>query len=208
MIELGLVEDNYILRNNYEEFFNNEPQFKLVFSVSEVKTLQSLSFTLQPQIILLDLLLPSGNSMTYIHKIKQFFPSSSVIVLSSVIDERISQAVIQNGADGYLLKTSSLQYIKDALLKISEGGIPLSPLIVNHLLYSKNRQTFASVYPNLTKREIELVDLLKTGMSNKMAALSLNVTFFTVNQHLKNIYTKLQINSKNELIALAMKFEV
>jgi len=74
-------------------------------------------------------------------------------------------------------------------------------------LHGKTRQSLPDANPNLTKREIELINLLKTGMSNKMAAISLNVTFFTINQHLKNIYTKLQINSKNELIALAMRFE-
>jgi len=91
MIELGLIEDNYILRNNYEEFFNRDPLFKIVFSVNDLNALQSLSFTIQPQIILLDLLLPSGNSVAYISKIKQFFPSASVVILSSVIDEYISK---------------------------------------------------------------------------------------------------------------------
>lgn len=206
MISLGIFEDNNVLRSNYEDFFTSSDDFELLFSVNDVTSLTRLSQRAQPDILLLDILLPSGNSLDQLHRIRQHFPYSKIIILSSVTDSKISKLAIKNGAHGFLLKTSSLSYIKDALIKADDGGTPLSPLIVNHLLQPEEAKKMTDVYPSLTKREIELIDLLKTGMSNKMAADAMDVTFFTVNQHLKNIYTKLHINSKNELISLALKY--
>ncbi|RZK66812.1 MAG: hypothetical protein EOO85_26340, partial [Pedobacter sp.] len=68
MIELGLIEDNWFIRSNYEDFFRNDPDFKILFSADDINGLQTISNSLQPSIILLDLLLPSGNSMRHIHK--------------------------------------------------------------------------------------------------------------------------------------------
>lgn len=206
MIKLGLIEDNQILRENYEEFFTNDPEFKVVFSVEDLHGIQNISHTFQPEIILLDLLLPSGNSLSSLHKLKQYFPSSNIVILSNIIDIATTNTALRNGASGFLLKSSSLSYIKDSLFKIAEGGIPLSPVIVQHLFNFKKENTLSEDYPSLTKRELELIELLKTGIANKTAALSLKISGFTINQHLKNIYTKLNINSKGELIAMSNRF--
>ncbi|MET3112846.1 DNA-binding NarL/FixJ family response regulator [Pedobacter sp. CG_S7] len=204
MIKLGLIEDDVSLLKNYKEYFSNESIFNIVFAVPDIKQLFKNGFEVSPDIILLDLMLPSGNSLDFIHKIKQYFPKASIIILSAISDQAISQSALQKGAHGFLLKSSSLHFIKDALLKVSEGGMPLSPSIVNHLIHlKKNEQTLIEAYPNLTKKEIEIIYLLKTGMSNKMAAAVLDVTFFTINQHSKSIYKKLNIHSKSELIAIS-----
>jgi DNA-binding NarL/FixJ family response regulator len=207
-IKIGLIEDNNLLRDNYGIFFDTDPLFKTIFSLNDIQELQTVSLSLQPDIILLDIMLPSGNSLNQIHRIKQYFPFTRIVILSAVIDQSMTQNAVQNGVNGFLLKTSSLQFIKDAILQIFEGGFPLSPLTVNHLFELKKKKSLLEAHPNLTKRELELIELLNTGMSNKMAANLLNITFFTVNSHLKNIYTKLNINSKSELIAITTKYQL
>lgn len=206
MINLGLIEDDPLLLKNYIDFFTMEPEFQVSFSLNDVGKLNTLKNSCFADIILLDLILPSGNSLNYLHKITQRFPRSRIIILSGISDQATSQSALQRGANGFLLKSSSLYFIKDALIKTSEGGTPLSPSIANHLIYYTNSQTLFQAYPDLTKREIELIYLLKTGMSNKMAAFELKVTFFTINQHLKNVYKKLKINSRGELIAITNKY--
>ncbi|MFP5082167.1 response regulator [Pedobacter sp. JCM 36344] len=207
LIKLGLVEDDSILLDNYREFFGGDDTFEVVFSIRDLKELSKLKSCDRPDIILLDLMLPSGNSLDQIHVIKQFFPKASIIIFSSVSEPNISRMALYKGANGFLLKSSSLQFIKDALHKAFEGGIPLSPSIVNHLLEVRQvAQSLKEAYPKLTKREVELIYLLKTGMSNKMAASMLKVTFFTINHHAKNIYRKLKIHSKSELIAITTNF--
>jgi len=207
LIKLGLIEDDAMLLSNYKDFFGNEETFEIVFGVGDINELVKLNVEHSPDIILLDVMLPSGNSLDLLHIIKQLFPYTSIIILSSVSEAEVSKAALNKGANGYLLKSSSLQFIKDALHKAFEGGIPLSPSIVNHLFESQTiPYTLKQVYPSLTKREIELIHLLITGMSNKMAAHILKVTFFTVNHHAKNIYKKLKIHSKSELIAITKNF--
>lgn len=202
MIKLGFIEDNATLLDNYKDFFSNESWFEIAFAIHDIKKLGAIGSSCVPDMILLDLMLPSGNSLDFLHIIKQKFPQCIIIILSGVSDQAMTKAALQRGANGFLLKTSSMQFIKDALIKTAEGGTPLSPSIVNHLIQFENRQTLTEAYPDLTKREAELIDLLRTGMSSKMAASSLCITFFTINQHLKSIYKKLHIHSKTELMVI------
>jgi DNA-binding NarL/FixJ family response regulator len=207
LIKLGLVEDSRMLREYFVDFFKRTPEFEVLFSVGDLKELYRVQSTSQPDIILLDIMLPSGNSLKSIGKVKQLFPYAHVVILSAVEDPAASHAALINGAKGFLLKSSSSDFIKDALIKAYEGGTPLSPVIVNHLIDIKNSNThtLADIAPELTKREIDLCNLVVTGMSNKMIASTMNIAFFTVNEHLKHIYKKLNINSKGELISYIMR---
>lgn len=205
-IRIGLIEDNNLLRNNYEDFFSNDPCFELNFALNDLQFLKTLRLSKTVDVVLLDIMLPSGNSLSQLSRIKQYFPFARIVILSSLAEQDITQRAVREGANGFLLKTSSLQFIKDAIIQMFEGGFPLSPLIVNHVLKIRERNTLIESYPDLTKREIELIDILITGVPNKIAASYLNITYFTVNSHLKNIYNKLKINSKNELIALTKQY--
>ena len=205
LIKLGIIEDNLYLRDIYEKFFAICDGFEFVFSVLVWKNLHQGKSLSAPDIILLDLALPSGNSLQFMHKITQLFPYARIVVLSGMDDPVSAQTAIANGARGFLLKSSSMEFIKDALEKTYQGGTPLSPAIVNHLIDLKTQRSAPAQDHGLTKRELDLCDLIITGMSNKMIASTMNIAFFTVNQHLKHIYKKLNINSKSELIAYLMK---
>lgn len=206
-IKIGLIEDNEILRNSYTFFFDSEQLFKTVFAVDDVHDLPQVSLLFQPDVILLEILLPSGNSLTRLCKIRKLFPVARIVILTSVVDELMTQKAVSNGVDGFLLKTSSLQFIKDSITQLLLGGFPVSPVAATHLLNPGLKMTMAERFPSLTKREFELISLLVTGISNQLAADRLNITYFTVNSHLKNIYTKISINSKSELIAMMVKFQ-
>lgn len=202
-IKLGVIEDDDTLRGNFEEFFNQREDFEVIFSDTGIKWSTLNKLTARPVILLLDLFLTSGCSANAINKLKQLFPQCKVIILSASSDEEAILNAINNGADGYLVKTSSMQFIADSLIHALNSGMPLSPVAAFHLFKSKNNKTtFANSF-GLTKKEWELVDLLKIGISNKMAANLLGVTYFTINQHLKSIYKKLNINSKSELVFIA-----
>lgn len=207
MIKIGIVEDNWILRKNYEYYFKNDIDFQVVFCIEDFKMLQRISQVVQPDIILLDILLPSGNSIEQLPRIKHIFPSCSIIMLSGMTDHASAYQSFRNGANGFLLKSSSMDYVRESLLKAVDGGIPLSPMIAKHLFRQDSNQTLAETYPMLTRRELQIINLLKSGAANKNVATILDVSLFTINQHLKNIYKKLNINSKSELVALTSKFE-
>lgn len=207
MIKIGIVEDDWILRTNYEDFFRDDPEFLVVFSIADLQKLSHISMAVQPDIILLDIILPSGNSIQHLKEIKSMFSGCNIIMLSGMTDYEVVSQSFKNGANGFLLKSSSFEYIRESLLKTVDGGIPLSPLIAKHLFaYDRNR-CLAESYPMLTRRELQIIKLLKNGSANKNVASTLDISLFTINQHLKNIYKKLNINSKGELVALASKYE-
>jgi DNA-binding NarL/FixJ family response regulator len=199
MKEIGLIEDDNILRNAYAKYFKITQTFKVVFSVPDVADALSLN-NVQPDIILLDVNLRSGSGIDGIKVLASHFPSSKIVILSSMQDARLTRLAMENGATGYMLKSSSLAYITESLLKLDEGGIPFSPATIGHVMHNVATESKPEIN-ELTKREVELVRLLSEGIANKVAADRLNVTYFTINQHLKNIYKKLNINSKSELIA-------
>ncbi|OKS88480.1 response regulator [Mucilaginibacter polytrichastri] len=200
MKEIGLIEDDNILRNAYTKYFRITQTFKVVFSVPDVADALSLN-TVQPDIILLDVNLRSGSGIDGIQVLAAQFPTSKIVILSSMENAKLTRLAMENGATGYLLKSSSLAYITESLLKLDEGGIPFSPATISHVIHNNATADNRSEITELTKREVELVKLLSEGVANKIAADRLNVTYFTINQHLKNIYKKLEINSKSELIA-------
>jgi DNA-binding NarL/FixJ family response regulator len=207
-INLGIIEDNEAVRTNYVEFFNLQPEFQVVFAFGDLKINALHAQTVRPDIVLLDIGLPSGSSLKSVSKLKQFFPNAKIIILTASSDQATILKSINNGVDGYLIKNSSLHYIYDTLKQTYQGGFPLSPLAAKYLLNTTPAEKqLSNVFADLTSREMELVRLLKTGMSNKMASDHLSVTFFTVNHHLKSIYRKLNIHSKSELIALASILE-
>jgi DNA-binding NarL/FixJ family response regulator len=198
MKKIGLIEDNSIIRDAYSNYFKVTKSFDVVFAVGDFADALIYKDTL-PSIILLDENLPSGSGIDRLGLLAQNFPSSKVVILSSTLDDKLTKLAMDNGASGYLLKSSSISYICESLLQMENGGMPFSPATIAHLIQPpKETQNHSS---GLTKREWELIKLLSEGYSNKVAADKLHVTYFTINQHLKNIYKKLNINSKPELIS-------
>jgi len=197
MKKIGLIEDNNIIRDVYSNYFKVTKSFDVVFSVADIA--DALVFKgILPGIILLDVNLPSGSGIDKIKLLIQNFPGTKIVILSSMLDNNLTKLAIENGASGYLLKSSSMPYICESLLQIEDGGMPFSPATIAHLIPPKVNDEQST---GLTKREWELIKLLSEGYSNKVAADKLNVTYFTINQHLKNIYKKLHINSKPELVS-------
>jgi DNA-binding NarL/FixJ family response regulator len=199
MDKIGLIEDDDVLRNAYAKYFKITETFEVVFSVPDISDALVVKAE-APQVILLDINLRSGSGIDGITALNNKFPNSKIVILSSMEDARLTRMAMDSGATGYLLKTSSLAYIAESLMKINEGGIPFSPAVVSHIIQPRDAgQTEETI--DFTKRELELIKLLSEGHANKTAADKLNVTYFTINQHLKNIYKKLHINSKSELIS-------
>ena len=207
-IKLGIIEDDDRIRSNYAEFFKLHSDFRVVFSLNYLK-MGFLHGQLQkPDIILLDINLPSGSSLKSISALKQLFPETKVIILTASSDQATILKSMNTGVDGYLIKNSSLQYIADMLSQTYSGGFPLSPIAAQYILNASSAEmNDANIFSELSDREMQLVKLLKTGMSNKMASEHLSITFFTVNHHLKSIYKKLNIHSKTELVAFAAQLD-
>lgn len=161
----------------------------------------------QPDVILKDIELPLVNGIEAVRMIREKY--SDVKILMETIfeeDEKIFQSIC-NGAQGYVLKNTPPEEILNAIREIYEGGAPMSPIIASKVLrmFKFNLSNEVNNSFELSLREKEILKCLVEGMSYKMIADTCFISADTVNGQIKNIYKKLQVHSKSEAVAKAIK---
>ena len=205
MISLAIIEDKVEIRQPLWDFFRRQPDIYCSTVVDSVeKFWEEYDKEVTPEVILLDIGLPGISGLTAISLIKEKFPEADIIMLTIFDDaEKIFQA-IQSGASGYLLKKTSLEEIKKGVVEVHSGGAPMSPSIARKVIKffkSPKLQTNSK----LTEKENQVVSYLVDGQSYKMIAANLGNSVETIKTHAKNIYKKLHVNSKSEVVAKVLK---
>ena len=206
MIRIVLFEDNAQLAEGLAFLLGTVDEYYVAGSFRNLANVETQIRALSPNIVLLDIGFPSGSGIDSIKTIKKVSKEIKVIMLTGLSDDVSVLAAIKAGADGYILKKTQpvklLEYVKEAC----EGGAPVTPSVARLIL-----QTFSSrdipedIAEDLTFREKEVLKLLVNGMSYKLVAADLNVAVDTVRSHIKNIYKKLEVNSKSEAVAKAIR---
>jgi len=205
-ISVAIVEDHASIREGIARLLNGAPGFHCKQQyVSCEEALKDFKRQ-QPDIVLMDIGLEGMSGIEGVRRIKQLYPDINVIMLTVYDDnEKVFQSLC-NGASGYLLKNSSPESIVSALTEVYRGGAAMTPSIAKKVL-----NLFHSIAPaqkehyGLTKRETEILEHLVAGSSYKMIAYDLNISIETVHTHIKRIYEKLQVHSKSEAVAKALK---
>ncbi|WPQ65717.1 response regulator transcription factor [Chitinophaga sancti] len=202
MINIGIIEDNYFQLNNYREFLEDFQECKVIFACKSMEEFRELSFKeADVNVILLDISLPGESGIQGMHELRRIYPDAKIIVLSGHDGKHYVIESIRKGANGYIIKTSRLMEIYHSILDAISEGSTLSPKAAHMLINHINKDPLEDIRHKLTKREYELLALLKEGYSYKEMADKLFVTVFTVNQHLKKVYQKLNVATKSELIS-------
>jgi DNA-binding NarL/FixJ family response regulator len=210
MITVGIIEDDHSLRKSMEEFISSEMKMQMLFSCNSIERWLSF-FEKDPQepfVLFLDIGLPGISGLKAISVIKKEYPTTNLIVISGDSSTESVWEAVTNGANGYLLKPFSLKEIRQHIDIIRVGGAALSPTIAEKLI----KQISTGEKPNqgktkelLTKRESEVMEQLIKGLSYKEVSQILKISTATVNDHIKNIYNKMGVNSKSELIVKVLK---
>jgi DNA-binding NarL/FixJ family response regulator len=198
---IALIEDDEFVRNQLTSFLLMQEEFHQVKSFGSVEDFL-MQVAVGPSVLLLDIELPGINGLKGAFHIKQKFSSSEILMLTVFEDkERVFKA-LQAGASGYLIKNIPLIKLKSAILEVLDGGAPMSPVIAKKVInYFSNQAVLQMQHAeDLTAREREVSHLLIEGKTYKQVAYDLNIAPDTVRQHIKNIYKKLQINSRIELV--------
>jgi DNA-binding NarL/FixJ family response regulator len=207
MIHIALIEDDVVVRNNLAAFFNQQKELSCVIVASSVNDFFEQSGKVgQLDIVLSDIGLPGMTGIEAIPLIRKKFPDVSIIILSVYADsDRIFKALCA-GAVGYLQKDTEPGEILDSIKIISKGGSAMSPTIARKVVqYFAPKRTYNEP---LTAKEQQVVTAMVDGLSYKMIATRLGITLETVRQHIKNIYRKLHVNSKSEVIVKSLKGEI
>ena len=212
MLRIGMIEDECSLRITMEEFFKKDKDLDLLFSCDSLNSFYKINNYKEkvPDFIILDLNLPFVSGLDIIRLLKNEYPYTKIIILTGdSSDESIYSALLQ-GSDGYLLKPISISTLKDNFNLISSGGSAISPYVAKRLINKLQINSMINKYYTntiLTKRETEVINEILKGSTYKEIANELNISFNTVNDHIKKIYEKLNVNSKTELV-LKLDFKI
>ena len=160
-----------------------------------------------PDIILMDIEMPGVTGIDAVKLIKEAYPEITIIMQTVFEDETLIFEAIKAGASGYILKKTSPDKILEGIVDAYNGGGPMTPSIATKVLrfFQDGSQDSAKKDYELTTREKEILALLTKGMSYKMIADKMNISYHTVNSHLRHTYEKLHVNSLGEAVAKAIK---
>lgn len=200
-VKVAIVEDDSVIRDWLASVINASEGFSCVGQYGECETALASITKNPPDLVLMDIVLPGKSGIDGTRKFKQQHPEVDVVILTvQENDEMVFQALCA-GASGYLTKNISTARLIEALKEVRNGGAPMSTNIARMVVdsFRKNNKS------PLTQRETEVLHQLSRGKSYTMIADELFVDGETVRSHIKNIYRKLEVSSKADAIAKAMK---
>ena len=203
-IAIGIVEDHSEFRQSLVFLLSSFSGYTVEWSYSSVEeALEKFSGT---DVILLDINLPGISGIEAIPLFKQKCPGQKIIMLTILEDDFHILEAIKNGADGYILKKSSPNKIMDAIQQVYEGGGALTPMVARQVMaFLKPEAAKPGSPDHLTPREKEILLMITQAMSNELIADKLFISVQTVRNHIKNIYDKLQVHSRTQVVIKAFK---
>ena len=211
MIGIGIIEDDAQIRTVLQTYIDRQPEFHCLGAFDSVEAgMRELKEDLMPDVMLMDIELPGMSGIDGVRLLKDRFPTVEFIMLTIYHDINKIFPSLKAGATGYLLKNTPLPDIKEGILQVSSGGSPMSPQIAREVLnrFSGNSSREEEGDSLLTKREHEIVIALVDGLSYKLIADRMDISIETVRFHIRNIYKKLHVHSKGEVISKSLKGEI
>ena len=206
-ISIWIVEDNARFRKTMSNLINHSKGFKCCFEFDSCEdALGEMGNTVEPpSVILLDISLNGMSGIEGISKFKEISPAINIIMLTIHDDDNSVFDALCLGASGYLLKESSPEIVIDAIVEVLSGVAPMNMSIAKKVIDMFKQLNPPKGNYGLTTREKEILNFLVEGLNKKQIAEKLFVSFHTVNTHVKNIYEKLQVNTRSGLVSKAFK---
>jgi DNA-binding NarL/FixJ family response regulator len=198
-IRVVIIEDDETLLQGYEFLINNEEGFTVTGTFNSVEVAEKKLLECDPHIILLDVQLPGIKGTDAIPQLKKILPETYIIILTVYESEQLIFTALKNGASGYLTKNTPSQKIIEAMYEVVMGGGAMSATIAKMVIQSFHKNSNSP----LTKRETQILEGINEGKSRGKIASELFIDLETVKTHIKNIYYKLNVNSKEEAIKIA-----
>jgi len=207
LIRVMIVDDHDMLREGLNAFFKSFDDLKVIGEAASGEEAVRLCRELEPDVVLMDLAMPEMDGTTAIKLIHEQQPDVRIIVLSSFSETRQVKAALQNGATSYLLKNISASKLADAIRATMSGLPTLAPEATQALIDSGGAPSAAQTPGELTERELEVMNLMVKGLPNTQIAEQLNISVFTVKNHVSSILSKLGVSSRTEAVAWQLQHQ-
>lgn len=205
-IKVLIADDHPLVREGLRALIATEPDMDLVGEASDGVEAVDLAMSLQPDVILLDLMMPNKTGIEAIQEIKEENPDARILVVTSFGEDENVFPAIKAGALGYLLKDSSPQELLSALREVHRGEPSLHPTIALKLIRELNHPSQAKAEGTpLTWREVEVLKLVAQGLSNHEIGETLVIAERTVSKHVSSIIEKLHVSNRTQVALYALK---
>jgi len=201
---IALIEDNLVFASHMKRCFEGKDIKVESISTNVAEFLESRSIDFQEiQIVLLDINLGKGEcGIDGIQKIKTLIPKADVVILSMHDDSKYIFQALCNGAIGFLVKGSDFEDVYQSVKDVLNGGSAMTPSIARKVVEHFAEQKPTSELDDLTSREFDVALAIKDGLSYKLIADKFDISIDSVRFHVKNIYKKLHVNSKSEVVGI------
>lgn len=212
-IRLLLADDHAVVRTGTRELLERKPDFHIVGEASNGEEAVRLAQELQPDVVVMDVRMPKMSGVEATRRIKEECPDVKVLVLTAHDDDEYVFALLQAGANGYLMKTAEFDELVKAIRTVASGQSMLAPTIAGKVVaqFTSGKSLPEALakspdqYEGLTERELGILKLVGQGLSNKQIGKELYISDRTVQAHLSNIFSKLGVSSRTEAVMYAVR---
>jgi DNA-binding NarL/FixJ family response regulator len=199
-IRVILADDHTVVRAGIRQILEHAGDIAVVAEAENGESAQSLVDQLRPDVAVLDIQMPKVSGIEATRWIRSNVKEVGVLILTAYDDDPYVKAVLQAGANGYVLKTASPEELIQAVRDVNDGKSALDASIAKKLL-QEQKATFVEA---LTERELEVLAMAARGYTNKAIGIQLNISDRTVQGHMAHIFNKLQANSRTEAVMRAV----
>lgn len=202
VIDVLLVDDHAVVRQGIRDFLESDPQIRIVAEADTGATAWSLIERCPPDVAVIDIRMPGLTGIELTRRIKERRPEVRVLILSAYDDEPYIMALVRAGADGYILKTAQGDDLVRAVKRVFANKGAFDPDIAAKAVASL---THAGPVEALSERELDVLRRVAKGRTNREVARDLGISDRTVQGHLANMFGKLNVASRTEMVTLALQ---
>lgn len=203
-IRVLLADDHHIVREGIRQQLEGAGDLHVIAEAADGAEAQALIEKFKPDVAVLDIQMPKVSGIDVTRWIRANHPTVGVLILTAYDDDPYVMAVLQAGANGYILKTARANEVIQAVRDVNEGKSALDPAITQKLMSNLFRRPQDSAIESLTDRELDVLRLCARGFTNKAIGVQLAISDRTVQGHLAHIFAKLQAGSRTEAVMRAV----
>jgi DNA-binding NarL/FixJ family response regulator len=202
-IRILLADDHHLVRAGVRQLLESAIDLQVIAEAGDGEEAQTLIQKHKPDVAVLDIQMPKASGIEVTRWVRSHMPEVGVLILTAYDDDPYVMAVLQAGANGYVLKTGQSEELIQAVRDVYEGKSALDPSITKKLMTNIFKTADRAVEP-LTDRELDVLRLAAKGFTNKAIGVQLGISDRTVQGHLAHIFAKLQANSRTEAVMRAV----
>src|SRR6266496_3722393 len=205
-IRVLLADDHRIVRQGIRQLLESAKDIEVVAEAGDGEEAQALIEQLKPDVAVLDIQMPKASGIEVTRWVRAHLPEVGVLILTAYDDDPYVMAVLQAGANGYVLKTAKTDDLIQAVRDVYEGKSALDSSITKKLMSNLFKHEDKKIVEPLTDRELDVLRLASKGFTNKAIGIQLHISDRTVQGHLAHIFAKMQATSRTEAVMRAVSF--